>query len=84
MLPSISVVIPAKNEQGNIGKLVKEIHDSLKVYPQFEIVITDDGSTDNTVQEALDAAQECGCDLQIVSHEKSCGLRTKYRCFNRS
>ena len=76
MLPSISVVIPAKNEQGNIGKLVKEIHDSLKVYPQFEIVITDDGSTDNTVQEALDAAQECGCDLQIVSHEKSCGQST--------
>ncbi|CAE6894197.1 Glycosyltransferase like family 2 [Vibrio sp. B1FLJ16] len=76
MLPSISVVIPAKNEQGNIGKLVKEIHNSLKACPEFEIVITDDGSTDNTVQEALDAAQECGCDLQVVSHEKSCGQST--------
>ncbi|WP_329351293.1 glycosyltransferase family 2 protein [Vibrio natriegens] len=76
MLPSISVVIPAKNEQGNIGKLVKEIHDSLKAYPEVEIVITDDGSTDNTVQEALDAAQECGCNLQVVSHEQSCGQST--------
>lgn len=76
MLPSISVVIPAKNEQGNIGKLVKEIYNSLRPYPEFEIVITDDGSTDNTVQEALDAAQECGCDLQVVSHEKSCGQST--------
>ncbi|MDG2665061.1 glycosyltransferase, partial [Vibrio parahaemolyticus] len=71
MLPSISVVIPAKNEQGNIGKLVKEIHASLEAYPNVEIVITDDGSTDDTVQEALEAAKECGCDLQVVSHEHS-------------
>ncbi len=76
MLPSISVVIPAKNEQGNIGKLVKEINNSLMPYPEFEIVITDDGSTDNTVQEALNAAEECGCDLQVVSLEKSCGQST--------
>lgn len=70
MLPSISVVIPAKNEQGNIGKLVKEIHDSLKAYPEVEIVITDDGSTDNTVQEALDAAQECGCNSKLLVTSK--------------
>ncbi|EOG7626077.1 glycosyltransferase family 2 protein [Vibrio parahaemolyticus] len=76
MLPSISVVIPAKNEQGNIGKLVKEIHASLEAYPNVEIVITDDGSTDDTVQEALEAAKECGCDLQVVSHEHSCGQST--------
>ncbi|CAM2826174.1 glycosyltransferase family 2 protein [Vibrio mytili] len=76
MLPSISVVIPAKNEQGNIGKLVQEIHDSLKAYTDVDIVITDDGSTDNTVQEALKAGHKCGCDLQVVSHEKSCGQST--------
>lgn len=76
MIPSISVVIPAKNEQGNIGKLIKEIHHSLQDYPQMEIVITDDGSTDQTVQEAIETAQQCGCQLQVISHEQSCGQST--------
>ncbi len=75
-MPSISVVIPAKNEQGNIGKLIKEIHSSLQDYPHVEIVITDDGSTDQTVQEAIYTANECGCDLQVISHEQSCGQST--------
>lgn len=75
-MPSISVVIPAKNEQGNIGKLIREIHASLHAYPQVEIVITDDGSTDQTVQEAIDTAKDCGCDLQVISHEQSCGQST--------
>ncbi len=55
---------------------MKEIHASLEAYPNVEIVITDDGSTDDTVQEALEAAKECGCDLQVVSHEQSCGQST--------
>lgn len=48
-LPKISVVIPAYNEQNNIH----EVLDSLKIqdYPnrKFEIIVADNGSTDNTV-----------------------------------
>ncbi|OEF25438.1 dolichol-phosphate mannosyltransferase [Vibrio rumoiensis 1S-45] len=76
MIPSISVVIPAKNEQGNIGKLIQELHQNLQHFPNMEIVITDDGSTDQTVQEAIDTAKECGCALQVISHEQSCGQST--------
>lgn len=76
MIPSISVVIPAKNEQGNIGKLIREIHQSLHAYKQVEIVITDDGSTDQTVQEALDTARDCQCAIQVISHQQSCGQST--------
>lgn len=75
-MASISVVIPAKNEQGNIGKLIKEIHSSLQGYPQFEIVITDDGSHDHTAQEAINSAAECGCPLQVIRHAQSCGQST--------
>jgi len=76
MVPSISVVIPAKNEQGNIGKLVAEIAQNLQAYKQVEIIITDDGSTDQTVQEALESAAKSQCSLQVLSHKQSCGQST--------
>ena len=43
----ISVVIPVKNEAGNIDSLVSEIHKSLKKF-SYEIIYVNDGSVDNT------------------------------------
>ncbi|WP_133010476.1 glycosyltransferase family 2 protein [Marinomonas flavescens] len=76
MVPFLSVVLPAKNEQGNIGVLIKEIHASLSSEYEFEVVLTDDGSDDNTAQVAIDTAKEIGCQLQVVYHAKSCGQST--------
>lgn len=47
-LPFISVLVPARNEEGKIGRCL----DSLlkQNYPHFEIVVIDDRSTDNTAQ----------------------------------
>ena len=45
-----SIVIPIFNESQNIKKLVEEIHSSLFKYKNFEIVIVNDASTDNTMQ----------------------------------
>lgn len=47
---SISVVIPARNEAGNIGKCIQSILNNH--YPQhvFEIIVIDDHSTDNTAE----------------------------------
>ncbi|UJF17375.1 glycosyltransferase family 2 protein [Vibrio sp. SS-MA-C1-2] len=72
----VSVVIPAKNEQGNIGQLITEINSAIKDITEFEIVITDDGSTDGTVDEAFSTAKELACALQIVKHKFSCGQST--------
>ena len=46
----ISVVIPAFNEEGSIENTIKELHDVLKKmkFSRFEIILIDDGSTDNT------------------------------------
>ncbi|UJF17107.1 glycosyltransferase family 2 protein (plasmid) [Vibrio sp. SS-MA-C1-2] len=76
MTELVSVVIPAKNEQGNIGQLITEIHQALNLSTNFEIVITDDGSTDNTVTEALSTAKALNCSLQIIKHQYSCGQST--------
>jgi glycosyltransferase involved in cell wall biosynthesis len=48
----VSVVIPAFNESQTIGDLLQTIQ---KRYPDFEIVVIDDGSEDNTAEVAADS-----------------------------
>ena len=47
---SISIVIPAFNEEESIDELIKEINQVLNdnQIKDFEIIIVDDGSTDNS------------------------------------
>lgn len=52
MNPKILIIIPAFNEAGSIGKLIKEIHSSIL---QADLVIINDGSWDRTEEEALKA-----------------------------
>src|SRR5512138_164192 len=42
----VSIVVPARNEAGNIGACVATLLDS--AYPRREIIVVDDGSTDGT------------------------------------
>lgn len=45
----LSVVIPARNEEGNVGKTIHTIQGALRTHEiPYEIVIVDDGSTDGT------------------------------------
>ena len=46
----ISVVVPLMNEEDNIKYLIEEIDKALKDY-DYELILVDDGSTDNTVEE---------------------------------
>ena len=45
MIGKVSVVIPALNEEVAIGTIVKKI---LELYPGFEVIVVDDGSSDGT------------------------------------
>ena len=45
-----SIVIPIFNEAENIKKLIDEIYNSLKDYHNFEIILVNDASTDNTIE----------------------------------
>jgi len=50
--PEVSILIPAYNEGQSIGVVVAKIN---KLYPDFEIIVINDGSTDNTADAAKDA-----------------------------
>jgi len=50
--PEVSILIPAYNEAEIIGDVVTDIK---KLYPDFEIIVINDGSSDNTAQAARDA-----------------------------
>ena len=48
----VTILLPALNEEQSIGKTIREVK---QLYPDFEILVVDDGSTDNTRQEAINA-----------------------------
>lgn len=63
-LPLVSIILPAKNEAGGLRKTLPALR---KLYPEAEIIVVDDGSTDDTAQ----LSRECGA--RVVSHPYSKG-----------
>ena len=56
---SLSVVIPAYNEEKHIKSAIKEVSDFLKAnFSDSEIIVVDDGSTDGTYDAALSLSSE--------------------------
>ena len=51
----LSVVIPVMNEEDNIPPLLEAVHNALKDF-EYEVILVDDGSTDNTKKKILEHA----------------------------
>lgn len=48
----VTILIPAYNEEKSIGNTVQKVKE---LYPDFEVLVIDDGSSDNTMQAAMDS-----------------------------
>ena len=70
-MPDISVVVPVRNEAGNIAPLVGEIARALSGR-DFEIVYVNDGSNDGSEAE-LKQLMAAHSFLRQVRHAQSCG-----------
>ena len=76
--PRISVVVPVRNEAGNIAPLVEEIARALAAYAPFEIIYVNDGSGDGTEAELRSLMIAHGFVRQI-KHAVSCGQSAAVR-----
>ncbi len=75
--PAISVVVPVRNEAGNVAPLIAEIAAALQGRA-FEIVYVNDGSTDGTEQELLGLMAQRPW-LRQIRHAQSCGQSAAIR-----
>jgi dolichol-phosphate mannosyltransferase len=80
--PAVSVVVPVRNEAGNIAPLIAEIAARFDKGTSFEIIYVNDGSADRTESE-LTLLMASRPWLRQIKHQSSCGqsaaLRTGVR-----
>lgn len=62
-LPRVSVLVPARNEEDNIGRCVGSLLS--QEYPDFEVIVLDDESTDRT-RAILQALAQAECRLLVL------------------
>ena len=77
----VTVVIPALNEAGNIGRLVEETYAAVPPQRLAELIVVDDASDDSTpveIKALIDSGKYPG--LRYLRHERrsgqSCALRS--------
>jgi dolichol-phosphate mannosyltransferase len=76
--PRLSIVVPVRNEAGNIAPLIKEIARALEAFAPIEIIYVNDGSSDDTEVELRSLMKTHGF-LRQIRHEVSCGQSAAIR-----
>jgi dolichol-phosphate mannosyltransferase len=69
---TVSVVVPVKDEAGNVAPLVREIAAAMAREPRHEIIFVDDGSADGTGA-ALAALKHEVPALRVLRHGRNLG-----------
>jgi len=68
------VMIPAYNEENSIGKVIREIPREIDGIKNIEIIVVNDGSTDNTEKIAIESGAN-----HIITHRKNLGLARAFK-----
>lgn len=69
---AISIVIPMYNEADNVGPLLNEVCLAVKDFSAVEIIVVDDGSTDDTKSRLQQIQTQIPC-LKILRHRANFG-----------
>jgi glycosyltransferase involved in cell wall biosynthesis len=70
----LSVVIPVHNEEDNIEPMVDRVCAALKDFAgRWELILIDDGSTDDTLRNAREELDRPGLDLHVIQLQRNFG-----------
>jgi dolichol-phosphate mannosyltransferase len=75
---AVSIVVPVRNEAGNITPLITEIAAALDGRWPYEIIYVNDGSTDDTAQRLAEEMARRP-NLRVLRHETSAGQSAAVR-----
>jgi glycosyltransferase involved in cell wall biosynthesis len=67
-IADVSVVVPAYNEEETIAGVILELFRVRKIIPSMEIIVVDDGSSDNTAREASKFSS-----VRLIEHAENLG-----------
>lgn len=73
--PLFTVIIPVKNRGDYIENTLKTC--MIQDYPNFEIIVSDDGSTDNT-KEIVEKLLKVDCRIKFYSHSLGLGMKDNF------
>lgn len=72
-IKELSVFLPIYNEEGNVASVIEStIAAASKYAEKWEILLIDDGSSDNTLKIVTEAAQS-STNIRVIRHEKNLG-----------
>lgn len=74
--PLVSIIVPAHNAENLISETIESVLQ--QTYQNWEMVITDDGSTDNTIK-VIEGYAEKDQRIKLIRFEKNTGLAAKVR-----
>lgn len=74
---SISVVVPAYNEMGNLEGAVRDVVHALRSFDEYEVIIVNDGSKDGTAEVADNLAATLP-GVRVIHHEVNRGFSESY------
>jgi dolichol-phosphate mannosyltransferase len=79
MKPTVSVIIPALNEEENLGPTVETVLAALdRRFDGYEVLIFNDGSTDNT-RKMADRLALRGPNIKVVHNGRNMGVGYNYQ-----
>jgi dolichol-phosphate mannosyltransferase len=74
----VSIVVPVRNEAGNVAPLIAEIADALDSRWRYEIIYVNDGSTDATAERLAEIMKQ-PTNLRRIDHAISSGQSAAVR-----
>src|SRR3569833_2294019 len=70
----LSVVVPMYNEEDSVTPLVTQVHEALADYRHpWELVLVNDGSSDNTEQQMRLATELWGSHVRVIDLQRNFG-----------